>query len=98
MKTQTKKRIKKPATVGTKLSVLLKEKTAEKKMSFTRQKLKQMTKPNEIKKRITTHKTTMKSKPGEKNYHKYVNSTEKSKLVHILKNKNQPYEIEWNTN
>ena len=38
----------------------------------------------------------MKSKPGEKNYQKYVNATEMSKLVHKLKNKNQPYEIQWN--
>ena len=37
----------------------------------------------------------MKSKPGEKNYQKYVNATEMSKLVHKLKNKNQPYEIQW---
>ena len=40
----------------------------------------------------------MKSKPGVKNYQKYVNDTEMSKLVHTLKNNNQPYEIQWNIN
>ena len=38
----------------------------------------------------------MKSNPENKNYHKYVNATEISKLVHKLKNQNQTYEIEWN--
>ena len=50
---------------------------------------------NEIKKRIATHKTTMNCKPGDKNYNKYVNATELSKLVHKLKDQNQPYEIQW---
>ena len=38
----------------------------------------------------------MKTKPGEKNYQKYVNATEMSTLVHKVKNKNQPYETQWN--
>ena len=38
----------------------------------------------------------MKCKPEDKNYHKYVNATEISKLVHKFKNQNQPYKIQWN--
>ena len=38
----------------------------------------------------------MESIPDDKNYHKYVNATEMSKLVHKLKNQNQPYEIQQN--
>ena len=34
---------------------------------------------NEIKKRLSVHKTTIESKPEDENYHKYVNSTELSK-------------------
>ena len=41
---------------------------------------------NEIKKRIATHKTIIKCKPDDNNYHKYVNAIEMSKLVHKLKN------------
>ena len=49
---------------------------------------------NEIKNRIATHKTTIKYKPDDNNYHKYVNATETSKLVHKLRN--HPYEVKSN--
>ena len=39
----------------------------------------------EIKKRILVHQTTLKSKPEDENYHKYVNSTDLSKNTSIKK-------------
>ena len=50
---------------------------------------------NEIKKRIAVHKTTFKIDPNKKNHLKYKNSTELSKEIHKLKEKNQEYEILW---
>ena len=50
---------------------------------------------NQLKKRISTHNTTIKSKPNEKNYLKYKQATELSKLAHKLKNENQNYKISW---
>ena len=38
---------------------------------------------SKLKKRIAVHKTTIKSKPEEENYHKYVNSTGLSKKKNI---------------
>ena len=42
----------------------------------------------QLKKRISTHNTTIKSKPIEKNYLQYKQATELLKLTHKLKNEN----------
>ena len=42
---------------------------------------------NGIKNRKARYKITMKSNPEDKKYHKYVNATEMSKLIHKLKTK-----------
>ncbi len=44
---------------------------------------------NQLKKRISTHNTTIKSKPNEKNYLQYKQATELSKLAHKLKKRKQ---------
>ena len=46
-------------------------------------------------KRISTHSTTIKSNPNEKNYLQYKQATELSKLTHKLKNENKKYKISW---
>ena len=50
---------------------------------------------NQLKKRISTHNTTIKSNPNDKNYLQYKQATELSKLTHKLKNENKKYKISW---
>ena len=50
---------------------------------------------NQLKKRISTHNTTIKSNPNDKNYLQYKQATELSKLTHKLKNENKKYKINW---
>lgn len=50
---------------------------------------------NEIKKRIATHYTTINCKPENKNYQKYIQSTELSKATHWLKSRNINFKIDW---
>ena len=50
---------------------------------------------NQLKKRISTHNTTINCKPDNRNYNKYVNSTELSKLIHKLKNEGEDYKLNW---
>lgn len=50
---------------------------------------------NQLKKRIATHRTTMNSKPEDRNYLQYKQATELSKYIHKLKNENKNYELTW---
>ncbi len=50
---------------------------------------------NQIKKRISTHNTTINCNPENKNYNQYVNSTELSKLIHTLKQNGSNYNLSW---
>ena len=46
---------------------------------------------NQLKKRISTHYTTIKSKPNDKNYLQYTQATKLSKLTQKLNNENKNY-------
>ena len=50
---------------------------------------------NQVKKRIATHKTTINSKPDDRNYLQYKQATELSKLTHKLKSENKNYKLTW---
>ena len=50
---------------------------------------------NEIKKRIAAHYTTINCNPENKNYQKYIQSTELSKATHWLKSNNINFKINW---
>ena len=50
---------------------------------------------NQLKKRIATHRTTINSKPEDRNYSQYKQATELSKHIHKLKNENKNYELTW---
>ena len=52
--------------------------------------------PTHWKKRIATHRTTINSKPEDRNYLRYKQATELSKYIHKLKNENKNYELNWN--
>ena len=51
---------------------------------------------NPLKRRVAVHRTTINSKPEDRNYLQYKQATELSKYIHKLKSENKKYEITWN--
>ena len=50
---------------------------------------------NPLKRRVAVHRTTINSKPEDRNYLQYKQATELSKYIHKLKSENKKYEITW---